>query len=170
AADLLVLAASRPRRLPAGGGRGGGRRGPAGAGGGGARTCARPSRRARAPRGRIPEGAAPARLSCCLGGVRAQRFRHVVGFHIESVVHSSASNGDDPMRPDEARRHLLAAGAAACSDVELLGVLLDGGLGSAAAQVVAEDLLRRSGGIIRLGRDGLPFAALLGPRWRRKLP
>jgi len=73
------------------------------------------------------------------------------------------------MPPGEARRHLLAAGAAACSDVELLGVLLDGGLGSAAAQVVAEDLLRRSGGIVRLGRDGVPFAALLGPRWRRKL-
>ena len=84
-------------------------------------------------------------------------------------MHSSASNGDDPMRPEGARRHLLAAGAVACSDVELLGVLLDGGLGSAAAQVVAEDLLRRSGGIVRLGRDGVPFAALLGPRWRRKL-
>jgi DNA repair protein RadC len=84
-------------------------------------------------------------------------------------VHASTLNGDGEMRPMDVRRHLLAAGAAACSDVALLGVLLDGGTGSAAAQAVADEVLRRSGGVVRLGRDTAPFAALLGPRWRWRL-
>jgi DNA repair protein RadC len=80
-------------------------------------------------------------------------------------VHSSI----EQTRPAGVRRHLLAAGAAACSDVELLGVLLDGGTGSPSTHAVAEELLRASGGVVRLGRDGAQFAALLGPRWRRRL-
>src|SRR5262245_13838094 len=30
-------------------------------------------------------------------------------------------------------------------------------------------MIRRSGGLGRLGRDPTPFADLLGPRWRRRL-
>jgi DNA repair protein RadC len=56
-----------------------------------------------------------------------------------------------------------------CSDVELLGTLLDGGIGGPAARLVAEELLRRCGGLVRLGRDAASFATLLGPRWRRRL-
>ncbi len=80
-------------------------------------------------------------------------------------MHSSI----EQTRPAGVRRHLLAAGAAACGDVELLGVLLDGGAGSPSTHAVAEELLRASGGIVRLGRDAAQFAALLGPRWRRRL-
>jgi len=80
-------------------------------------------------------------------------------------VHPSS----EQTRPSSVRRHLLAAGAAACSDVELLGVLLDGGAGSSATHAVAQELLQASGGIVRLGRDTAQFAALLGPRWRRRL-
>jgi DNA repair protein RadC len=67
------------------------------------------------------------------------------------------------------RRRLVAGAASTCSDVELLGVLLDGGVGGPPARLVAEEVLRRSGGLPRLGRDPAPFAALLGPRWRRRL-
>jgi DNA repair protein RadC len=67
------------------------------------------------------------------------------------------------------RRRLVAGAATACSDVELLAALLDGGAGAPAARRVAEELLGRSGGVVRLGRDAAPFADLLGPRWRRRL-
>jgi len=67
------------------------------------------------------------------------------------------------------RRRLVAGVATTCSDVELLGTVLDGGIGAPPARLVAEELLRRSGGLLRLGRDASPFTALLGPRWRRRL-
>jgi DNA repair protein RadC len=77
------------------------------------------------------------------------------------------ANGTPPHA--ELRRRLVAGVGATCSDVELLGTLLDGGMGAPSARLVAEELLRRSGGLLRLGRDPAPFAALLGPRWRRRL-
>jgi DNA repair protein RadC len=67
------------------------------------------------------------------------------------------------------RQHLRAGGAGICSDVELLGTLLDGGCCGPAARLVARELLARAGGVVRLGRDATPFATLLGPRWRRRL-
>ncbi len=69
----------------------------------------------------------------------------------------------------ELRRRLVAGVGTTCSDVELLGTLLDGGIGGPAARLVAAELLGRSGGLVRLGRDAGPFATLLGPRWRRRL-
>ena len=72
--------------------------------------------------------------------------------------------------PDAApRRRLVAAGPSACGDAALRGMVLDGGAGGPAARLVAEELLRHAGGVARLGRDAAPFAALLGPRWRRRL-
>jgi DNA repair protein RadC len=76
-------------------------------------------------------------------------------------------NGTSPHA--ELRRQLVAGAGTTCSDVELLGTLLDGGIGAPPARLVAEEVLRRSGGLLRLGRDAAPFAALLGPRWRRRL-
>src|SRR5262249_56321132 len=69
----------------------------------------------------------------------------------------------------EPRRRLVAGAATSCSDVDLLGTLLDGGGAGRAARAAAEALLGRSGGLVRLGRDTAPFAAVLGPRWRRRL-
>ena len=63
---------------------------------------------------------------------------------------------------------LLAGAATSCSDVELLGALLDGGRAGHAARAGAEALLG-CGGLVRLGRDAAPFATVLGPRWRRRL-
>jgi DNA repair protein RadC len=73
------------------------------------------------------------------------------------------------MRDVAPRRRLVAAGPAACSDAELLATLLDGGAGGPAAQLVAQELLRRAGGLARLGRDAAPFPVLLGARWHRRL-
>src|SRR5262245_23607046 len=69
----------------------------------------------------------------------------------------------------ELRGRIVAGAGMACSDVELLGILLDGGIGSPALRLVAQELLRASGGLVRLGRDPAPFSLLLGPRWRRRL-
>ncbi len=69
----------------------------------------------------------------------------------------------------ELRRRITADVGAACSDGELLAALLDGGIGGPAARLIADELLARSDGIVRLGRDPEPFARLLGPRWRRRL-
>ena len=74
-----------------------------------------------------------------------------------------------PANPLALRQQLRAGGGPALSDVELLGVLLDGGCGAPAARLVARELLAHAGGVVRLGRDAAPFAALLGPRWRRRL-
>ncbi len=76
-------------------------------------------------------------------------------------------NGSTPHAP--LRRRLIAGAATACDEVELLGAVLDGGLGGPAARLVAAEVLRCSGGLLRLGRDPAPFATLLGPRWRRRL-
>ncbi len=67
------------------------------------------------------------------------------------------------------RRRLASGEPSACSDAELLGAILDGGAGAAGGRLVAAELLRRAGGVARLGRDAAGFAALLGPRWRRRL-
>jgi DNA repair protein RadC len=69
----------------------------------------------------------------------------------------------------EPRRMLLAGAATSCSDVELLGALLDGGRAGHAARAGAEALLGCGGGLVRLGRDAAPFATVLGARWRRRL-
>jgi DNA repair protein RadC len=80
-----------------------------------------------------------------------------------------ATNGAAPLAQPTLRRRLVAEAATSCSDVELLGTLLDCGAGGTADRLVAQELLDRSGGLVRLGRDGAAFAALFGPRWRRRL-
>ncbi len=66
------------------------------------------------------------------------------------------------------RDRVLAAGGGGCSDAELLGVLLDGGVGTLDAVERAASLLRATGGLRRLDRGAPPLAEVLGPRWRRR--
>ncbi len=66
------------------------------------------------------------------------------------------------------RDRVLAAGGAECSDAELLGVLLDGGVGGPDAVDRAASVLRATGGLRRIDRGAPPLAAVLGPRWRRR--
>ncbi|HEV7731903.1 MAG TPA: DNA repair protein RadC [Candidatus Binatia bacterium] len=66
------------------------------------------------------------------------------------------------------RDRVLAAGGGGCSDAELLGVLLDGGVGTLDAVERAASLLRATGGLRRIDRGAPPLAEVLGPRWRRR--
>jgi DNA repair protein RadC len=70
-------------------------------------------------------------------------------------------------REPSSRGQLLAAGAGALSDADLLGLVLDAGAGGAAARAVAEELLRAAGSVARVERlDPRAGARLarLGPR------
>jgi DNA repair protein RadC len=61
-----------------------------------------------------------------------------------------------------ARNRLLALGGRACSDAELLGLVLDGGLGGLVARGRATRLLEWAGGVGRLERVDRTQAALVG--------
>src|SRR5215467_7864452 len=61
-----------------------------------------------------------------------------------------------------ARNRLLALGGRACSDAELLGLVLDGGLGGEAARMRAVRLLEWAGGVARLERVDRASACLFG--------
>lgn len=61
-----------------------------------------------------------------------------------------------------ARNRLLAMGGRACSDAELLGLVLDGGLGGEIARARAARLLEWAGGIGRLERVDRSSAFLVG--------
>jgi DNA repair protein RadC len=61
-----------------------------------------------------------------------------------------------------ARNRLLAMGGRACSDAELLGLVLDGGLGGEAARARAARLLEWAGGIGRLERVDRSSSFLVG--------
>src|SRR5258707_6932038 len=60
-----------------------------------------------------------------------------------------------------ARNRLLACGGRACSDAELLGLVLDGGLGGSPACARAAKLLEWAGGIGRLERIDRTSAGLV---------
>ena len=66
------------------------------------------------------------------------------------------------------RDRLLAAGASACTDAELLGLVLDGGAATSAGVVLAERLLGAAGGIERLDRLDRAAYAALGGLWPRR--
>jgi DNA repair protein RadC len=73
----------------------------------------------------------------------------------------------DP-RPLGARARLLLAGGRACSDEELLGLLLDGGAGSEAGVAGAVQLLAAAGGLAGLEQlDRAPCDGLVR-RWPRR--
>ena len=60
------------------------------------------------------------------------------------------------------RTRLLVQGGRACSDAELLGIVLDGGLGGAIACARAAGLLEWAGGVARLERVDRATGALAG--------
>ena len=61
-----------------------------------------------------------------------------------------------------ARNRLLAMGGRACSDAELLALVLDGGLGGAVARMRAARLLEWAGGVGRLERVDRSSSFLVG--------
>ena len=68
-----------------------------------------------------------------------------------------------------ARNRLLACGGRACSDAELLGLVLDGGLGGSLACARAAKLLEWAGGIGRLERVDRASAGLVGRNAVRRI-
>jgi DNA repair protein RadC len=68
-----------------------------------------------------------------------------------------------------ARNRLLALGGRACSDAELLGLVLDGGLGGGIAHDRAARLLEWAGGVGRLERIDRSSAALIGRNALRRI-
>ncbi len=56
------------------------------------------------------------------------------------------------VRPLGASKRLLGGGDRACTDVELLGLVLDAGTGGAAGAALADRVLRAAGGLERLAR------------------
>src|SRR5260221_6634869 len=68
-----------------------------------------------------------------------------------------------------ARNRLLACGGRACSDAELLGLVLDGGLGGSPACARAAKLLEWAGGIGRLERIDRTSAGLVGRNAVRRI-
>src|SRR5258705_8483770 len=68
-----------------------------------------------------------------------------------------------------ARNRLLACGGRACSDAELLGLVLDGGLGGPVACARARKLLEWAGGIGRLERVDRTSAGLVGRNAVRRI-
>jgi len=71
-------------------------------------------------------------------------------------------------RPGEARDRLLLAGPHACSDAELLGILLDAGAGGDAGVALAMRVLRAAGGVAALERLDQRTYASLGRLWPRR--
>src|SRR5207249_4108495 len=79
---------------------------------------------------------------------------------VDTVANSAAPAGRGP-RPLGVRERLLAAGACACSDAELLGVVLDAGAPTAAGVALAARLIGTAGGLERLDRPDRAAAAAL---------
>jgi DNA repair protein RadC len=67
-------------------------------------------------------------------------------------------------RPLGVRERLLGGGGRAVSDVELVGLLLDGGIGGAAGLAMAAEVLDRAGGLAALARLGREVGPGLGRR------
>ena len=68
-----------------------------------------------------------------------------------------------------ARDRLLLDGGRACSDVELLGLVLDGGADTAASRVLAGRLLDAAGSVGRIDRLDRRACAAIGRLWPRRL-
>jgi len=68
-----------------------------------------------------------------------------------------------------ARDKLLLGGGRACSDAELLGLVLDGGADTAASLALAARLLDLAGGIDRIDRLDRRACAAIGRLWPRRL-
>jgi len=86
---------------------------------------------------------------------------------VDTVANSAAPAGRGP-RPLGVRERLLAAGACACSDAELLGVVLDAGAPTAAGVALAARLIGTAGGLERLDRLDRAAYAALGGLWPRR--
>jgi DNA repair protein RadC len=66
-----------------------------------------------------------------------------------------------------ARERVLGGGARGLADIELVGLLLDGGAGTVRGLALAEQVLRAAGGVERLGRLDRRACALLDGVWPR---
>ena len=86
---------------------------------------------------------------------------------VDTVANSAAPAERRP-RPLGVRERLLAAGACACSDAELLGVVLDAGASTAAGVALAARLIGTAGGLERLDRLDRAAYAALGGLWPRR--
>jgi DNA repair protein RadC len=75
---------------------------------------------------------------------------------------SAAARPEGRRRPLGVLERILAGGARACTDVELLGLVVDGGAGGSAGRVLAERLLLAAGGLDRV--DRLAGEGILSPR------
>jgi DNA repair protein RadC len=69
---------------------------------------------------------------------------------------------------EEVGERILAAGAHACSDAELLGIILDGGRGTLAGLAHAARVLSVAGGVGELGRLDRRTWSGLGRLWPRR--
>jgi len=69
----------------------------------------------------------------------------------------------------DARARLLALGGRACTDVELVALLLDGGIGGVAASACAARLLEWAGGVARLERVDRTTSVIAGRHALRRL-
>jgi len=86
---------------------------------------------------------------------------------VDTVSDSAAPTGRR-LRLLGVRERVLAAGAFACSDAELLGLVLDGGAATPAAVSLAERMIGAAGGVERLDRLDRAAYAALGGLWPRR--
>jgi len=97
---------------------------------------------------------------------RAARYRGSRRRLLTAGAVARSQNGSP--RRKGVRSRLLAGGGRSCSDVELLGLVLDGGADTAAGLALAERVLHAAGGVERLDRlDRVTCAALGGLSPRR---
>jgi len=84
---------------------------------------------------------------------------------VESAPHEDAV----PSARAGTRDKLLVGGGRACSDAELLGLVLDGGADTTAGLMLAEQLLRAGGGLACLERLDRRTCAAVGRLWPRRI-
>ena len=87
----------------------------------------------------------------------------------ERVERPAAPSPDRSRVSAGTRSRVLAGGARLCSDVELLGLVLDGGADTAAGISLAERVLRAAGGVGRLDRIDRATCGALRALWPRRL-
>ena len=86
---------------------------------------------------------------------------------MDTVFDSAAPTGRR-LRLLGVRERVLAAGASACSDAELLGLVLDGGAATADAVALAERVIGAAGGVERLDRLDRAAYTVIGGLWPRR--
>jgi DNA repair protein RadC len=93
-----------------------------------------------------------------IGTAPGRCYRRRVEIAIETTLASAG-----------ARARLLAAGGGACTDVELVGLVLGGGADTRVSLALAERVLATAGGLSRLDRLDRGARGALGRGWQRRL-